>query len=183
MKHYTVLLALVCVLLLAHGMAKADQRMETWQGLCHFGYDPANANNEIYFANCENSIDVYNGAATGVTTVSQDYQLFGEFNNTRKPPAIPTSAWVTDASDPDVKRTKMIGNQTDWWDRYDTSITTYRIQNTACTMVTSNYNAGNDDNNETVYTTNNWTLIITKTAVSYEVERWDYALKCVNGQQ
>ena len=35
--------------------AQADQRFESEQGICHFAYDTNDSDNEVYFANCQNT--------------------------------------------------------------------------------------------------------------------------------
>jgi hypothetical protein len=60
--------------------AQADQRFETVGGFCHFvtpeGFATANDDNEVFFANCENSIRQNNDATgSGSTLVEVDYPL------------------------------------------------------------------------------------------------------------
>ena len=120
----------------------ADQRFETWQGLCHFAYDVNDDDNEVYFANCKNTIDTHDrgdGAgrlAYGTSIVSETYSLqdltFPKFTNGGFLKGVDASQDVYGSN--------------------------YQVSNAPCVMVTSNYNAAADDNNETVYITNDWNL-------------------------
>ena len=155
------------LLLLALNVS-ADQRFETNQGLCHFAYDVNNSDNEVYFANCQNTINTYDAGdgqgrlAHGTSTVQQEYELL----NYTFP--IFSSFFLKGAD----------ANKQIYSDgRYTTAL------NTSCVMVTSNYDAGADANNETVYVTNDWNLDINfghydaATGVSIIT----YALDCRNG--
>jgi len=74
--------------------ASADQRFETVGGFCHFvtpeGFQTANDDNEVFFANCLNSIrQKANGDGEGSTTVKVIYPgsalLFTEDYTTNGP--------------------------------------------------------------------------------------------------
>ena len=55
-------------------IAKADQRFESVGGFCHFVLNPNNDDNEIFFANCKNSIRVNDdGTADGSTMHTVSY--------------------------------------------------------------------------------------------------------------
>lgn len=132
MKKFLIIMMLFAVPF----VAEADQRFETWQGLCHFAYDPNDDDNEVYFANCDNSIVTHQGVAHGHTrTIQKGGSPIGQSYEAKR----------------------LIGAATNA-DYYPG----YTVSNTACVMVTSNYDAGADDNNETVYTTNDWDLTIAK---------------------
>ena len=132
---------ILAVLLLIPFAAVADQRFETWQGLCHFAYDPADDDNEIYFANCINTIDTYDAGdgqgrlAYGAARTKQTYD-------------ITKGTYPGDIISNNIKLKGVDSVAGD----------DYLISNTDCVMVTSNYNAGADDNNETEYRTNDWEL-------------------------
>lgn len=144
MKHLLLL-----ALLILNANVQADQRFESWQGLCHFAYDVNDDDNEVYFANCKNTIDTHNTGdgngrlAYGSSVVTETYSLHDltipKFN----------SGGLLKGTDADGTI-------------YDDS---YAISNAPCVMVTSNYDAGADDNNETVYVTNDWNLEIDMGAV------------------
>jgi len=125
--------------------AVADQRFETWQGLCHFAYDVNDDDNEVYFANCTNTIDTFDAQdgqgrlAYGSSITTKKYNVQ---SNTLKLAGF---------------KAKLKGADTDP-EKYDDDYTS--TPDTPCIMVTSNYDAGNDDNNETVYVTNDWDLVI-----------------------
>ena len=160
------LLPFFLLLLLAH-TAIADQRFESWQGLCHFAYDVNDDDNEVYFANCKNTIDTHDAGdgagrlAHGSSIVSTTYSLealtMPKFTNGGKLKGVD--------ADPGV-----------YGDDYLTA-------NTACVMVTSNYNAGADDNNETVYVTNDWDLLMTTEVDSSLKAVVGFELNCRNGVQ
>lgn len=109
----------------------ADQRFETEQGQCHFAYDPNDDDNEVYFANCINTINTYSDGgerlAYGVSIVHAETNPIG----------IP-------------KIVRLQGTAA-------TQQRNYTTTNTNCAMVTSNYN-GDGTNNYTTYNTNDWTL-------------------------
>ena len=131
-------------------LAVADQRFESWQGLCHFAYDANDDDNEVYFANCKNSINTYDAGdgqgrlAYGSSKVSV---VYGPADKTIIKTLHQTGVINIKGADalgllyPDILYT--------------------RAANTPCVMVTSNYNADADDNNETVYVTNDYNLEIT----------------------
>jgi hypothetical protein len=62
-----ILISIILCFVLAVNVSYADQRMETVGGFCHFVVDPNNDDNEVFFANCENSIAVNNQTATSST--------------------------------------------------------------------------------------------------------------------
>jgi hypothetical protein len=69
---------IILTMLLFSFNAVADQRFETTGGFCHFvtpeGFANNNDDNEVFFANCENSIrQKANGDGEGSTTVKVDY--------------------------------------------------------------------------------------------------------------
>lgn len=135
MKKYLLLLLLVAMPF----SVMADQRFENWQGICHFNYDANNDDNEVYFSNCKNTIDTYddgNGTlAFGSSSVKETYIVE---KNTYPKGLVDGNVFLK-------------GNASTAGDKYE-------VSNTTCVMVTSNYNADADDNNETVYTTNDWEL-------------------------
>lgn len=56
----------------------ADQRFETNNGFCHFVLNPNNANNEVFFANCLNSIVQNNdGTGSGATYIKARFPIGG----------------------------------------------------------------------------------------------------------
>jgi hypothetical protein len=148
--------------------ATADQRFESWQGLCHFAYDVNDKDNEVYFANCLNSINTYDAndgqgrLAYGTSKVTQIYKL-------------------TDYTIPQFKDVKLKGVDAAKM-QYPNNIYKTAL-NTLCVMVTSNYDAGNDDNNETVYNTNDWNLEIDLGQYDYKNDEMivTYTLDCRRG--
>ena len=160
-------LIIIC-LLLTPFMVNADQRFESHQGICHFSYDVDNDDNEVYFANCKNTIDVFNSPrtqnityASGTSTVTQSYIMrYGANPHTLG-----------------VKLKGVDANKYLFGEEYLVAI------NTPCVMVTSNYNAANDDDNETVYVSNDWNLEVTPNNYNSETGTMDYtySLYCRNG--
>jgi len=62
------------VLVLFASVVQADQRFETVGGFCHFILNPNNDDNEVFFANCMNSIVQNNdGTGSGSTLVKVSY--------------------------------------------------------------------------------------------------------------
>jgi hypothetical protein len=56
----------------------ADQRFETNNGFCHFVLNPSNADNEVFFSNCRNSIVQNNdGTGTGTTYIKVQFPVGG----------------------------------------------------------------------------------------------------------
>ena len=54
----------------------ADQRFETNNGFCHFVLNANNAHNEVFFANCRNSIVQNNdGTGTGTTYIVAPFPI------------------------------------------------------------------------------------------------------------
>ena len=148
----------------------ADQRFESWQGLCHFAYDTNDDDNEVYFANCINSIDTFDAGdgqgrlAYGSSTVSMNFNILkGEF-----PRGIGGANKFIKGSD---------ANPIIYGDNYTVAV------NTPCVMVTSNYDANADDNNETVYVTNDYNLEIVWKNTDTETMTSDltYNLACRGG--
>lgn len=144
------------LLLTAAFSVSADQRFESWQGLCHFAYDTADDDNEVYFANCENVIDTYDAGdgqgrlAYGTSKVSVTYNAIDRTFIKTLTRGGTINLKGADASDiiyPDAIYKE--------------------AANTPCVMVTSNYNAAADDNNETVYITNDYNLEV---AVQDDIE-------------
>ena len=153
----------------------ADQRMETWQGLCHFSYDPADDDNEVYFANCVNVIDTFDAGDGNGRLAKGTSRTVAKYNSTDKT----YNSLMTDS------KILLKGPDADA-DIYQNDV--YTTSNTACVMVTSNYDAGADANNETVYVTNDWNLEVR--AVTADAEPTDdgsyivpfsYALACRGG--
>jgi hypothetical protein len=124
---------LLCLLAMYAVTATADQRFETEQGQCHFSYDPNDDDNEVYFANCVNTINTYdNGAgrlAYGTAIVDA--------------PVVSTGI---------ARSVKLQGTAAAPRDGYT-------VTETDCQMVTSNYN-GDGTNNYTTYATDDWHLEI-----------------------
>ena len=122
-----VLFAFVC------GSVLGDQRFETEQGQCHFSYDINDDDNEVYFANCVNTINTYDDGggrlAYGTAVVS---------------------ARLVDEGVP--SRVRQQGQDAE-------PRAGYTVSNTDCVMVTANYN-NDGTNNYTTYATNNWYLDI-----------------------
>lgn len=161
MKHLFLILALCFSF-----NAFADQRFETWQGLCHFAYDPNDDDNEVYFANCDNTIDTHDSGdgqgrlAYGSSITSSEYYL----------PDMVTPKFAG------VNKLKGVDADAAFYgDEYTEAV------NTQCVMVTSNYNAGADDNNETVYVTNNWNLEISQSTDANLNQVVAYKLSCRDG--
>ena len=163
MKYLTIALL---GLLLTPVIANADQRFESHQGICHFAYDVSNDDNEVYFENCKNTIDVFNGvmtngitSASGTSTITQSYIL-------------------KDGAQPHTLSTKLKGA-----DAGILYVNHLSAPNTPCVMVTSNYNAANDDDNETVYVSNDWNLEIDVSPYNSVTGRmtYTYTLACRNG--
>ena len=117
----------------------ADQRFETDGGYCHTAHNVNDADDEIYFSNCVSSIwtPKVDGqrVANGNTIMSKEYP-------------------IADGGFPVLGGTKFKGVDAPYnaYLDYDTAA------NTPCVMVTANYDAANDDQNETVYVTNDWNL-------------------------
>ena len=161
MKYFIFILALLFA-----WNVQADQRFETWQNLCHFSYDPEDDDNEVYFSTCQNTIDTHDAQdgqgrlAYGTSTVRQVYSL-------------------PDLTIPKLGLGKLKGADADdtvYGDNYTSA------PNTPCVMVTSNYDAGADDNNETVYVTNDWNLEILTEQVTVDLDTaLVYKLDCRNG--
>lgn len=160
-----ILLLLVVSILLTFN-ASADQRFESWQGLCHFAYDPNDDDNEVYFANCINDINTYD-AADG-----QGRLAYGSANVERK-------YFLHNGNAPKVTDLRLKGS--DASNLYPDG--EYTTQNTDCVMVTSNYDAGADDNNETEYRTNDWDLTIKMSDINKEDKtfKMQYDLSCRHG--
>lgn len=158
---------LLALLLCLPLVVQADQRFETWQGLCHFAYDSADDDNEVYFANCSNSINTYDAQdgqgrlAYGTSKITESYHL-------------------PDLTRPAFQQGNLKGADADpaiYGDDYVTAAAT------PCVMVTSNYNAAADDNNETVYVTDNWNLEISNIGpIDSSLIMWvTFTLNCRNG--
>ena len=69
---------IMLILMMLSMGAVADQRFETNNGMCHFvtpeGFANGNDDNEVFFANCENSIrQNQNGTGSGSTMVKVKY--------------------------------------------------------------------------------------------------------------
>lgn len=126
------------ILLLLASPVLADQRVENWQGICHFSYDANNNNNEVYSSNCQTAITLYEGIASATGKLIQTYN-FTDRTLPKPMQQIPIIGFK-------FKGTDAQGYQN------------YELQNGNCVMVTSNYDAGTDSNNETVYATRDWNL-------------------------
>ena len=136
-------LLFIMAILLSFG-ATADQRFESDGGYCHFAYDTNDDDNEVYFANCINTIDTYD-AADG-----QGRLAMGD-TNVKKHYTVRDKTYIAALEKGNIY---LKGNQT------GESYGNYDVSNAPCVMVTANYDAGNDDQNETVYVTNDWNLEI-----------------------
>ena len=173
MKKHLLIIAAVMAFAFSSNIY-ADQRMETWQGLCHFAYDAADSDNEVYFANCVNVIDTYDAGdgqgrlAKGTSRTSAHYNAIDKTYNS----LMVGGKILLKGADAD---------NTIYPDD------TYTTSNTTCEMVTSNYNAGADDNNETVYSTNDWNLEVKADTDDAEeddgsyVIPFSYSLACRGG--
>ena len=164
----------------------ADQRMETEQGLCHFSYDVNDDDNEVYYGACANTIDTYDAGdgqgrlAYSKATKRQDYlERKGTY------PAFVDEMTFNERADGKLGsvafRLKGDGN---------TAVGgAYTVQpNVDCVTVTSNFNAGNNANNYTEYTTRDWELeAIVQPRVDNDgsgipdVIAISYSLNCRNG--
>ena len=146
MKKTIVALFVIANMMYFSSNALADQRFENWQGICHFAYDAEDDDNEVYFANCINTIDTYDAGdgngrlAYGSAGVTQKYDP----SRDTYPKGITKRGDVV----------KMKGNAS------TVGGDNFTVADFACVMVTSNYNADADDNNETVYNTNDWDLVM-----------------------
>ena len=161
-------LFLLVLLCLPFG-AFADQRFESHQGICHFAYDADDPDNEVYFSNCVNTINTAITPFTqgvryafGTSLSEQDYTLV---YNTH----------------PYTQGAKLKGSEASPI-RFPDSEYTLAV-NTPCVMVTSNYDAANDDDNETVYVTNDWNfeLIVGSLNLNTQTMRYTYVLNCRKG--
>ena len=145
-------LILLTLMLFLSGNVLADQRFESWQGLCHFAYDPADDDNEIYFANCKNTIntnDANDGTgrrASGSARVDAEYSIFN---------GVELGSGALDGIS--GSNIYLKGNATNGTSYPDDK---YTVSNAPCVMVTSNYDANADANNETVYISNDYNLEI-----------------------
>lgn len=170
MNKFMIMMALI--MSFGTGTVYADQRFETDGGYCHFSYDVNDADNEVYFANCLNTIDTYD-AADG-----QGRLAMGD-SNVKKKYTVRDATFIQALREGNIF---LKGNQAGepYGDRYTTS-------NAPCVMVTANYDAGNDDQNETVYVSNDWNMEII-TAKFKKGEAFDkgnirvhYKLSCRGG--
>ena len=153
----------------------ADQRMETWQGLCHFAYDPADSDNEVYFGGCENVIDTYDAGDGQGRLAKGTSRTSAKYNSTDKT----YNSLMTGG------KILLKGADSDKEIYPDDE---YTASNTTCEMVTSNYDAGADDNNETVYSTNDWNLEVRAVTSDSEMNNdgsyivpFSYDLSCRGG--
>lgn len=169
MKKSTLAILIIASFFIGVQSAQADQRFESWQGICHFAYDEADDDNEVYFANCQNVINTHDGQdgqgrkAYGTSTVKQKYPIFDAVAYIKGVDTYLKGADADNTQYPDSKYTS--------------------APNTPCVMVTSNYNAANDDNNETVYVTNDWNLSIEWGKYDFEdrSNTLTYKLSCRGG--
>jgi len=104
------------VLVLFSSVVQADQRFETVGGFCHFILNPDNDDNEVFFANCENSITQNNdGSGEGSTHVVVKYPLGGE-------PIVKTTYFDNETA-PNIPCVMVDSNGTtyvsnDWYSKY-----------------------------------------------------------------
>lgn len=131
------------LLLLLPLAVMADQRFEMDGGYCHFNYDVNNADNEVYFANCKSIIDTHDGVARGHTNVTVKYDT----NDRTLPMDLIGSNARTGINLRGAGANSSV---------YGEEL--YTVSNATCNMVTANYNAGADDQNETEYTTTDWNM-------------------------
>jgi hypothetical protein len=71
---------MIAVLMFISVVAVGDQRFETVGGFCHFvtpeGFQTANDDNEVFYANCLNSIrQNADGSGSGSTTINVEYPV------------------------------------------------------------------------------------------------------------
>ncbi len=140
----------------------ADQRFETAGGYSHFVLDQNNDDNEIYFANCENSIETANGVASGSTRCVK-----------KKERIIPwlkyNEGTIRNQGEDDEKYILVLSGDT---------------YPTPCQMVTSNYDAANDDWNQTEYTSNTWSArYVAERSEGHPFFNITYTLYCKDGVQ
>ncbi len=120
--------------------ALADQRGEDRQGgLCHFAYDPADADNEINMSDCQVAINQYD-AGDGQGRLAFMSVIATKTYN------------IYDGTHPVLSDFNFKGADTVGYDGHVVSA------NTVCTQVRSNYDANADDSAETVYVSNDWNL-------------------------
>ena len=170
MKKTIVALFVIANMMYFSSNALADQRFENWQGICHFAYDVNDDDNEVYFANCLNTIKTHdkndgNGRqAYGSAYVEATHAVQWETN----------AKFDMYASKKTLKGADVTSSQ---YDSYQSA------PDIPCIMVTSNYDAANDDNNETVYITNNWVLEIEwkDFDLATYTGTMKYSLNCKNG--
>lgn len=155
---YLILLALFFTF-----TAFADQRFETAGGYSHFVLDQNNDDNEVYFSNCESTIETVDGIANGGTKCKQ--------KEVRIIPWLKYNEGIVrnQGEDDEAYILPLNGN-------------TYP---TSCEMVTSNYDTANDDWNQTEYTTNTWVAKYVASRSSEEHPFFDitYTLYCKDGVQ
>ena len=140
MKKTIVALFVIANMMYFSSNALADQRFENWQGICHFAYDVNDDDNEVYYANCVNRIKTHDYGdgqgrlAYGSSTVKE--------------------AWYPESLSTYGRAVKLKGSQANEGRNLEHTV----AADIPCVMVTSNYNADADDNNETVYVTDDWVL-------------------------
>ena len=166
----------LCVVLAAttsflFGFLRADQRMETNDGFCHFQIDPNDADVEVFAANCVHSIYAdQNGQADGATTYALLYPRgrtpIGNVNGLLRrrdaglpPPRgcvrnVPAATAETPPEEDILCRRRLTGERT----------------GAPCNLV---------DSNGTQYATNFWTAIYDLTADGTVT----YSLDCRNADQ
>ena len=161
MKYLTLLFYL-----LLPTLASADNRFEIAGNYCHTAHNPADDDDEIYFSNC----------VSAIWTPQVGGQRIANGN------VIMTKGYpVHDLTHPVLSDLKFKGSDT-----VNSQSADYIVAaNTPCVMVTANYDAANDDQNETVYVSNDWNLIYEW--VGYDAETQiatlEATLSCRNGIQ
>jgi len=181
MKKTIVALFVIANMMYFSSNALADQRFETNTNFCHFAGDPEDDDNEAFLSGCENSLIAHDAAdgngrlVDGTATVSHDYNL-----SEKTYPVWATKPNPRGYGQPELVMVLLKGA--------DVERSSYRQHRSAvnipCEMVTSNYNANNDDQNETVYSTNDWNLSVVWSQPyesNFDLRRLTYHLACRNG--
>ncbi len=155
-----IVLACLFVFLCSALYAYADPRMETNKNFCHFILDPANTDNEVFFAGC-NSI---------ITTLEK---VEAVENATTKTTECEESNYIASGY---AKRSKQMPPEAAPLAPGTTLVLTSDDSDTPCTMVESNGRA---------YKSHNWTSTITVGPVKRKngLVAVQYEIFCQDGQR
>jgi len=158
-KIFSVLLMVMIVHLCGAFPAAADPRMETNKNFCHFILDPANTDNEVFFAGCNSIITTVEKVETAAILEPK--------------PNVPECSYVASGY---AKRSKQMPPEAAPLASGTTLTLTSDDSGTPCTMVESNGRA---------YKSHNWksTISVGDVKKRNNLVTVTYELFCQDGQQ